>query len=401
MRRSVARIVRTGVISVIALVLAVTIPGSASQETPWDLLSGFPAYVTMQTYHDPSIASVMGKTHVFYEIFVLNAYGSRIDVSSLRVRSDGRDVATFAGNTLATMMAPLGRPSDNSSHTIAAAETTVFYVDVPFVTPHDVPKTLEDQLVVSGGGHTFTVTQQPIKVATSSPLLIDPPLEGDGWFAGDAPANDTGHRRTIFYRNGRPYLGQRFAIDWLQGKIDAKGHLSFYHGDPKKNASWYCWNVPVFAVADGVVVGERTDLPENVPQEPPIVRISQQTLGGNFIVIDIGFGRYAFYAHMRPHSATVKVGARVHRGQVIGRLGNSGNSTAPHLHFHLTNAPEFIFADGEPYVFARMNAAESTFDEQKPDDGANLSSAFKTYANTMPGNGAIVNFGPISTTPER
>lgn len=396
MKRSVVRIVRSGVISAIALLAALTVPAGAAQETPWDLLSGFPAYVTMQTYHDPSVANVMGKTHLFYEIYVLNAYGAGIEVTSLRVRSGARSLGEFTGDMLASMIRPLGRASDKPSRTIAAAETAVFYVDLPFGTAHEVPQVLEDELVLSGGGHTFTVTQRPVRVRSAPPIIIAAPLQGNGWFAGDAPANDTGHRRTIFYREGRPYLAQRFAIDWLQGKLDGKGHLSFFHDDPKKNANWYCWNAPIFAVSDGVVVGERTDLPENVPLEPPAVPITQKTLGGNYIVIDIGFGRYAFYAHMRPHSATVKVGDRVRRGQIIGRLGNSGNSTAPHLHFHLTDAPEFIFADGEPYAFPTMKAAQSAFDPAKPEAGANLTSPFTTFTNAMPGNGAVVDFGPAS-----
>lgn len=393
--------IRRSLIAVVlaALGVAVTIPARSAKETPWDLLTGFPAYVAVQTYHEPSIANVMGKTRLFYEIFVLNAYGAAVDAQTLTVRGGGKTVGSFSGQTLAQMMRPIGRPDADPSRTIAAAETAVFYVDVPFATAHDVPKTLEDRLVVSGGGHTFTVDQLPVKVRANTPMLINPPLRGDGWFAGSAPANDTGHRRTIFFRNGRPYLGQRFAIDWLQGKIDGSGHLSFFHGDPKKNASWYCWNAPVYAVADGVVVSERTDLPENVPLEPPVVQISEHTIGGNYVVIDLGFGRYAFYAHMRPHSATVKVGDRVKAGQVIGRLGNTGNSTAPHLHFHITDAPEFIFADGEPYVFATMRAATTTSNED-PEIGAQLSSAFETYANTMPGDGAVVDFGPAPVTPE-
>ena len=393
MKRSLASIVRNYIISAIGLALTLTIPANAAQETPWDVLTGFPALITMQTYHEPSIASVMGKTHLFYEIYVLNAYGSSIDVTSLRVLADGRELAKFRGETLAAMMAPIGVPAEKPSRTITAAETAVFYLDVPFATAHDVPKSLQDEMVFSAGGHQFTVTQRAVAVTATSPLVINSPLQGDGWFASSAPANDTGHRRTIFYRNGRPYLGQRFAIDWLQAKPDANHHLSFFHGDPKKNASWYCWNAPVFAVADGTVVAERTDLPENVPLEKPIVPISQQTIGGNYIVIDIGFGRYAFYAHLRPHSATVKTGDRVRQGQIVGRVGNTGNSSGPHLHFHLTDAPEFIFAEGEPYAFLHMRAATSKLDSDSAAEGVTLTSPFETYANTMPGDGAVVDFG--------
>lgn len=394
---------RALVISVlVALGIAATANARSAKETPWDTLTGFPAYVSMQTYHPPAISSVMGKTHLFYEIFVLNAYGADIDVRALTIHGGGKTVTSFSGQTLAEMIRPIGRPDTKPSRTIAAAETAVLYVDVPFATAHDVPAVLDDELTISipeAGNHVATLNQAPLHVSARTPIVIRPPLAGDGWFAGGGPSNDSGHRRAIFFRNGRPYHGQRLAIDWLQGKIDGSGHVSFYRGDPKQNASWYCWNAPLYAVADGVVVGERTDLPENVPLEPPVVRVSAQTIGGNYVVIDIGFGRYAFYAHMRPHSAAVKAGDRVKAGQIIGRLGNTGNSTAPHLHFHITDAPEFIFAEGEPYAFAAMRAATTTSNED-PEVGAQLSSAFVTYANTMPGNGAVVDFGAASAAPE-
>ena len=66
--------------------------------------------------------------------------------------------------------------------------------------------------------------------------------------------------------------------------------------------------------------------------------------------IDLGNGNYAFYAHMIPGSQTVKLGDNVSAGQVIGRLGNSGNSTAPHLHFHVGDAPSPLGTEGVPFV---------------------------------------------------
>jgi murein DD-endopeptidase MepM/ murein hydrolase activator NlpD len=74
--------------------------------------------------------------------------------------------------------------------------------------------------------------------------------------------------------------------------------------------------------------------------------------GGYHVIVDIGGGRYAFYAHLKPNSITVKEGERVRRGQVLARLGNSGNTSAPHLHFHVMDAPLPLGADNNlPYVF--------------------------------------------------
>jgi murein DD-endopeptidase MepM/ murein hydrolase activator NlpD len=64
--------------------------------------------------------------------------------------------------------------------------------------------------------------------------------------------------------------------------------------------------------------------------------------------------RYAFYAHIIPGTITVKVGDQVKKGQVLGRLGNSGNSDAPHLHFHLGDANAPLGSEGIPWVFERF-----------------------------------------------
>jgi murein DD-endopeptidase MepM/ murein hydrolase activator NlpD len=68
--------------------------------------------------------------------------------------------------------------------------------------------------------------------------------------------------------------------------------------------------------------------------------------------MDIGNGLYAFYAHMQPGSVRVKVGDKVTRGQVLGLLGNTGNSTEPHLHFQICSANSDLESEGLPYAFA-------------------------------------------------
>ena len=79
----------------------------------------------------------------------------------------------------------------------------------------------------------------------------------------------------------------------------------------------------------------------------------------------MGKGRFAFYAHLQPGSVRVKVGDTVKTGQVLGLLGNSGNSDAPHLHFHIMDGPRPLSSNGLPYRFssftskgARTNLAE-------------------------------------------
>jgi murein DD-endopeptidase MepM/ murein hydrolase activator NlpD len=113
----------------------------------------------------------------------------------------------------------------------------------------------------------------------------------------------------------------------------------------------------VISVADGEVV----KVVEGMPDVQPGVLDPNNTLeeaGGNHVIVDIGDGRYAFYAHLQPDSIEVEEGDRVTRGQQLALLGNSGNTTAPHLHFHVMDAPLELGADNNlPYVF-------DTFDYQ-------------------------------------
>jgi hypothetical protein len=79
------------------------------------------------------------------------------------------------------------------------------------------------------------------------------------------------------------------------------------------------------------------------------------SVAGNHIVEDIGGGLFAVYAHIIPGTIRVKAGDRVHRGQVLGHLGNSGNSSEPHLHLQVCNAPSFLICEGVPMEFERMS----------------------------------------------
>jgi murein DD-endopeptidase MepM/ murein hydrolase activator NlpD len=85
------------------------------------------------------------------------------------------------------------------------------------------------------------------------------------------------------------------------------------------------------------------------------VPITLETVGGNHVILDVGGGYYAFYAHLVPGSVKVKVGDRVKKGQQVGLLGNSGNSTAPHLHFHMGDKNSPLGSEGLPFLFDKFD----------------------------------------------
>src|SRR5690606_19154995 len=83
-----------------------------------------------------------------------------------------------------------------------------------------------------------------------------------------------------------------------------------------------------------------------------------EQVDGNHVVLDLGDGRYALYAHLKPGSVLVHKGQHVHRGQVLGLVGTSGNSSEPHLHFHVTDGPSPLASNGVPYLLRSFRATE-------------------------------------------
>ena len=129
--------------------------------------------------------------------------------------------------------------------------------------------------------------------------------------------------------------------------------LATFSGDPKRNESYFLFGAEVVAAAPGRIVATRDDVPENTP---PGTRpgIGPNDLAGNFVNQDLGGGRFALYGHMQPGSLRVKPGDQVVAGQVLGLVGNTGNSSEPHLHFQVMDSrggPSNLGAEGLPYVF--------------------------------------------------
>jgi hypothetical protein len=208
-----------------------------------------------------------------------------------------------------------------------------------------VPKALAHRisgqvLNPSSGQWAFTITVGETKVADLTKLVIGPPLLGQGFFAGDGCCDSIRHVRALLPLNGRFSLAQRFAIDWEQ--IGADHRLE----DVK---SYNIYGKDVIAVADGTVVDSRNDLAEQVPGDLP-VGLPVDQADGNFVVLQMDNGAYALFAHMQPGSVTVSKGAKVKRGHILGKVGNSGNTSAPHLHFHVMDGPSPLLSNGLPYV---------------------------------------------------
>jgi hypothetical protein len=184
-----------------------------------------------------------------------------------------------------------------------------------------------------------------VRTSDQRPVVIGPPLTGDDWVAVNGCCSLSPHRGAMVPVDGRINAAERYAVDWSRFDLTA---LVEFEGDPADNASYFTYDQPLLAVADATVVTVVSDLPD----APPGVLVPGLTVpqfGGSHIVLDLGSGAYAFYAHMKPGSATVEVGDQVRRGQEIGRTGNSGNTSASHLHFHVMDGPLPLTANNLPF----------------------------------------------------
>ncbi len=150
----------------------------------------------------------------------------------------------------------------------------------------------------------------------------------------------------LYAVDGRARIPGRFAIDWVL--LDAHGRSS--HGDADAVRNAYGYGADVLAVADATVAATRDDMAESATISAHRKHALQDATG-NYIALDLGGGRFAFYEHLKPGSVRVATGQHVRRGEVIAALGFTGDSTGPHLHFHVADALSPLGAEGLPFVF--------------------------------------------------
>jgi murein DD-endopeptidase len=291
-----------------------------------------------------------GKTNLVYELHIVNmgqweCLLTRVEV--LTGDPGAKVLDSSDGTKLEGMIARPGVTATEKSRLAPGGEAIV-YVWVPLDTSTPIPSSVRHRITVKIGQYPeeLSVDTLPIIISTSIPT-ISSPLRGDHWLAGNGPSNTSGHRRALIPVDARAVISQRFAIDWVRLGDDG----TTFHGDKLDNKNYYAYGVDALAVADGVVTETKDGIPENIPGEKSrAVPITLETVGGNHVIIDIGNGCFAFYAHLQPGSLRVKLGEKVHRGQVVGLVGNSGNSTEPHLHFHISNASSPLGSEGLPYL---------------------------------------------------
>lgn len=290
-----------------------------------------------------------GHHRLVYELRVTNIGRKGLGIKRVEVSAAGTALASWEGDSLKSIALRMGESGDG--RVVGAGKQVLLYL-LATAPQGDIPKVLEHRLFLTHpdsleGPATDTLARYQVTVASRTPVVVRAPLRGGPWVAVNGPGNTSGHRRTAIPIDGLTRVAQRFATDWIRLGPDGRA----WKDDSTKNENWYGYNEPLHAVGAGRVVAIKDGIIENVPFSPKMaVEITLETVGGNHVIIDLGDGNYAFYAHLIPGSVAVKVGDKVSAGQVIGRLGNSGNSTAPHLHFHMGDQPSPLGTEGVPFL---------------------------------------------------
>jgi hypothetical protein len=334
-----------------------------------------------------------GKVHLAYELLLVNQSSSSATVQHVDALADGRVAESLDAGALATLQ--IGFDGNGPSTTLAPGGSGMILMDVARSARAALPRTLV---------HRLTITQDPVQPSTATSyrtapttvvqhaaIRIAPPLRGPRWYvANGCCASVTSHRGAVLATNGALHAPERFAIDFVQ----LSPQNTLFTGPADALSSYLFFGTDVLSVAPGRVVGKADGMAEATPGTRP-AGITAATAGGNHLVIDIGHGHYAFYAHLQAGSMTVKVGDRVKTGQVLAKLGNTGNSDAPHLHFHIMDSPSPLGSNGLPFQFTAFTARGTVTDEEALFAGQPVSAAAPpsgVHRDELPLNQQVIDF---------
>ena len=312
------------------------------------------------------VAGTDGKVYLAYELYLTNITSTPVTVDSVQAldAESGATLQTFSGADLVSHTRVVGTPPGESSATslvLGGGQLSIVWLDPSVAGGSELPTSLTHQVKL-----TYQSAPSPLipselteivaatAVSDTPAPTIKPPLEGTNWFDGNGCCGEvTPHRGASNPINGRFDFAERFAIDWVQ----LTPELTLTTGAPTELSSYAYYGAPIHAVADGEIVAVFDELQDQVPgANPPEGSLTLAQYGGNHVVQRFeqdGRTYYAFYAHLKPGTAraAVTVGQTVRTGDLLGELGNSGNTDSPHLHFHVMDGPDPLASDGLPFQF--------------------------------------------------
>jgi hypothetical protein len=346
------------------------------------------------------IADSNGQYSLVYDLLMTDFHRFPAQLERLDLIADGAGtIKSFDREALKKIFISVSG-AKKSLPDLGAGSVGIVFVNIGFKDLMSIPKAFYHTLTFktkdnSGIDQSYSYRVAETKVDFSEPVCVSPPLKGNGWVAIGGYTVDFGHRHALFAVDGSYYSAQRYAIDWVRVDDDRFS----VHGDVSKCANSACYDQPVYAVADGTISGVIDQFDNQVPLKAKgPERLSFPA--GNSVTLAFGEGRYATYAHLKRHSIVVKQGQKVRRGDVIGHVGNSGNTSGPHLHMHITDRPSILGSHGVPYVFDQFQLTGRLHDTDEffKNDAIGKRQAIDPAPNAglrqkrLPASGDVVSF---------
>lgn len=332
-----------------------------------------------------------GKYIVSYELRLFNATPLTLRPARVSVSTPGAKLIDKLDRRQVT--AALALPGARSGVAeLREGQLATLYLTLQFDARSAIPDRLVHRISVTArqlaGGRAVSAPASVRVLREFDVPVLGPPLEpGRGYIAADSCCFSERHRRGLLAIGNRQWLAQRFAVDWEQ--VDSTRRFVKRGGDPADPADYAIYGKRAIAAADATIVhvidGLRAQKPGALPEG-----ITLPQADGNSVVAKLDDGLYMLYAHLQAGSISVNEGDTVKRGDRLGLVGNSGNTSAPHLHFHVMDGPSPLTSEGVPYqidAFATRGRLRST-------------AVFDTYENTTTPFDIVAFAGNAANTAE-
>ena len=375
----------------IGIVLALALPAFGR---PAEQERGQPTAILVSPIHEAQVVrGDDGMDHVEYELLVVNAVEQPVKLMSLTVLdAAAKELMRIDGPVLvAATQTLLDKKPVAEIPASAAVSVDVDLVVQPGTVPEQVTHRLDYS--IPAGTSTAVFVDPPVihgpEVAINRrpATVIKPPLKGNGWLATTACCTPNVHRDLRIVVDGRRIeTAETFAVDWALLKGDR-----VYEGDGTNNKQSYAYGADVFAVANGTVVSIQDGKPDTTPNKA-IIPKTKSDFGGNQVVLEIAPNIFAVYAHLQPGSLRVKAGETVKVGAPLAKIGNTGPSLGPHLHFGLLNRPDIFTGRSLPFVIDSYTLAGTVDFKASQGDTLVVTSNSKQVHSVYPLHGSIQNF---------
>jgi len=355
---------------------------------------GRPTAIMVSPIHEGQVVrGDDGKDHVEYELLVVNAVEQPVTLTVLTILdAAGKELTRIDGPALvATTQTLLDKKPLSQIPASAAAAVHVDLTVSPGTAPERVTHRLEYR--VPAGTSTAVFVDPPVidgpevTIDRRPAIVIKPPVKGKGWLATTACCTPNVHRDLRVVVDGRRIdTPETFAVDWALLKGDR-----VYEGEGTSNEQFYDYGAEVFAVADGTVVSVQDGKQDTLPNKVMIPK-TKADFGGNQILLEIASNVFAVYEHLQPGTLRVKAGDIVKVGAPLAKIGNTGPSLGPHLHFGLLNRADIFTGRSLPFVIDRYTLAGTVDFNASKGDTVAVTPNSKQVRSAYPLHGGIQNF---------